>query len=106
MSVQSALEYLATSSDDYAQAVQDEARLDHLIKNTRAELIGISEEKTQAAKEAWAMSQKEYRKISETDYPLARRQVAYHKAKQKWATEVIAVWQTQNANKRAAEKVR
>jgi len=52
------------------------------------------------------MSQKEYRKICEEEYPLARRQVAYHKAKQKWATEVIAVWQTQNANKRAAEKVR
>lgn len=106
MSVSNALEYLATCAEDYADAVQSQARLEHLIKNTRAELIGISEEKTQAAKEAWAMSQKEYRKLSEDDYPLACRQVAYHKAKQKWAEETISVWQTSNANKRAAERVR
>ena len=44
-------------------AVQQESRLEHLIKNTLAELIGISEEKSHAAKEAWAKAQKEYRKI-------------------------------------------
>lgn len=106
LGVSDALNYLATSADDYAQAVQDEARLEHLIKNTKAELIGISDQKTQAAKEAWAMSQSEYRKLCEDEYPLARRRVAYHRAKQKWAEEVISVWQTQNANKRAAERVR
>ena len=101
-----ALRYLATSPEDYAAAVAEEARLEHLIKKTRAELISISKEKTQAAKEAWAMRQPEYRKLCEEDYPEARRRVAFHKAKTKAAEMIISVWQTKNANKRAAERMR
>ena len=101
-----ALRYLATSPQDYADAVRDEARLEHLIKNTRAELISVSEEKTQAGKEAWAMRQPEYRKLCEEDYPEAKRRVAYHKAKTKAAEMIISVWQTKSRMQREAESVR
>lgn len=104
--VSDALEYLATSADDFAEAVQMEVRLEALKKAVLAELMLASDEKTQSGKEAWAMIQPEYKSIAEVDYPNARRQVAFHKRREKWAETVIEVWRTQNANKRAAEKVR
>ncbi|NHK29154.1 hypothetical protein FF098_014635 [Parvularcula flava] len=106
MSVSEAVKYLAECPEEYAQAIHEEARLEQLAKNFKAVLMDDCDEKSMTAKEAWAMRQPEYRDITEKQLPDARRRVAYHKAKGKWADMVIEVWRTQNANKRAAERVR
>lgn len=106
MSVSDALTYLATCADDYANAVMDEARLDELRKAIRAEFMRESDDKTIADREAFAITRKEYREVSEELLPDAKRRVAYHKARMKWADATIEVWRSQQANKRNAEKVR
>lgn len=101
-----ALRYLAGCAEEYAAAVREEARLSELAKNIRAELMLASEERTQAAKEAEAMTCPNYREITEVKLPLAKREIAYHKAKQKWAETVVSVWQTRARIQREAERVR
>lgn len=104
--VSKALEYLATSAEAYGQAVRLEASLGELAKNFKAELMMQSDAGSQSAKETHAMTHPEYREITEDKLPGAKRAVAYHKARQKWAETVVSVWQTRARMQREAEKVR
>lgn len=104
--VSEALEYLATSPDPVADAEMRKARVEEEKKIILAELMNSSKEKAYNAKETWARSQREYREYIEGDYAQAHRDAAFHRAKRAWAEATIEVWRTQNANKRAAERVR
>lgn len=79
--------------------------LDSLTKTVLAELMGESDAKSAAEREQWARAQPRFRdhlakvgQAAKADYT-ARQRVAAANAK-------LEVWRTQNANARAAERVR
>jgi hypothetical protein len=79
--------------------------LDALTKTVLAELMGQSDAKSATEREQWARAQPKFREHLErvgaqakADYQ-ARQRVAAANAK-------LEVWRTQNANARAAERIR
>lgn len=103
-SVSDALNYLATCADDTANAHYAKAYNDEKRKIIRAELMRAANLKTASERETYAYAQEEYRQAAE-EYADACRRVEFHRAKKAWAENIIEVWRTQNANKRAAERV-
>ncbi len=103
--VSAALTYLSTSTVDSAKAKADRVMAEHNRKRVRAQLILDSEQTTAALREADAEASDAYFAIC-----LAEREAIqkdeYHRAARIKADAIIEAWRTENANIRAAEKVR
>jgi hypothetical protein len=79
--------------------------LDALTKTVLAELMGESDAKSATEREQWARAQPRFRdhlaavgKMAKADFSARQRVMA--------ANAKLEVWRTQNANARAAERVR
>lgn len=102
--VEYALEILANEEGAAARAASE--YMDALTKTILAEIMGeCHNDMSMVAKETWARAQprfaehlKKVREISERDYRWRRRYEA--------ASAKIEAWRTENANQRAAERVR
>lgn len=103
--VSAALEYLAQNTMASAKAKADRVMAEHERKIVRARLISQSEETTASAREAWAESHDDYIASCKAEADAVLRD-EYHKAARIKADAIIEAWRTENANIRAAEKVR
>lgn len=103
--VGAALAYLSSSTMDSAKAKADRVLAEHNRKRVRATLILDSEEKTTAMKEAAAESSTEYWEACKAERDAVERD-EYHRAARIKADAIIEAWRTENANIRAAEKIR
>jgi hypothetical protein len=103
--VSAALTYLSTSTVDSAKAKADRVMAEHHRKRVRARLILDSDHTTSAMREADAEASDAYGEacLAERDAVFADE---YHRAARIKADAIIESWRTQNANIRAAEKIR
>jgi hypothetical protein len=99
-------EVLRTIADETGAAARAAHEyFDALTKTVLADLMSRAEGKTIADREAWARSQVEYKehlekvgKFAKDDYRWRQRYAA--------ANAKLEIWRTENANARAAERVR
>jgi hypothetical protein len=103
--VMAALEYMSADPHPLALAKKDLMDAENATKRTFAHCfihaIGSSVE----AKKAVAQIHKEYEEAQETE-AAAFFIVKNEEARAKWADAIIEVWRTENANQRAAERIR
>lgn len=101
--VESALAILSDETGAAARAAHE--YMDSLTKSVLADLVSQSNETSEAARERWARSQEEYKDHLKKVGAFAKD--AYRWRQRYSAAEVkIEIWRTQNANARAAERVR
>jgi hypothetical protein len=103
--VSAALNYLSTSTMDSAAAKADRIMAEHKRKRVRAQLILDSTHTTAALREADAEASGEYFEACLAERSAIERD-EYHRAARIKADAIIEAWRTENANIRAAEKVR
>ena len=103
--VSAALEYLSRSTVDSAKAKADRVMAEHNRKRVRAQLILESEQTTAAMREADAEASQWYLEACQAERDAVERD-EYHRAARIKADAIIEAWRTENANARAAEKVR
>lgn len=101
--VEDALAILSDETGGAARAAHE--YMDALTKSVLADLVGQSNESSEAAKERWARSQAEFKDHLKKVGSFAKE--AYRWRQRYAAAEAkIEIWRTQNANARAAERVR
>lgn len=103
--VSAALNYLSTSTMDSAKAKADRVMAEHNRRRVRAHLIFDSEQTTAAMREAEAEASDAYGAACLAERDAVERD-EYHRAARIKADAIIEAWRTENANIRAAEKVR
>lgn len=103
--VSAALTYLSTSTMDSAKAKADRVMAEHRRKRVRAQLILDSDQTTAAMREADAEASDAYGIACMAERDAVERD-EYHRAARIKADAIIEAWRTENANIRAAEKVR
>lgn len=103
--VSAALEYLSRSTVDSAKAKADRVMAEHNRKRVKAQLMLNSGNSTAAMREAEAEASEAYREACEAERDAVERD-EYHRAARIKADAIISAWQTENANNRAAERVR
>jgi hypothetical protein len=103
--VGAALRYLSENTAASAKAKADRVMAEHLRKRTRAQVIMSSTQTTAGMREAEAEASNAYLAACE-DERNAIEADEYHRAARAKAEAIISAWQTENANIRAAERVR
>jgi hypothetical protein len=103
--VSAALNYLSTSTMDSAKAKADRVMAEHRRKRVRAQLILDSDQTTAAMREADAEASDAYGAACMVERDAVERD-EYHRAARIKADAIIEAWRTENANIRAAEKIR
>jgi hypothetical protein len=103
--VSAALTYLSTSTVDSAKAKADRVMAEHNRKRVRAQLILDSDQTTAALREADAEASQWYLEACLKERDVVEKD-EYHRAARIKADAIIEAWRTENANIRAAEKVR
>lgn len=103
--VSAALEYLSRSTVDSAKAKADRVMAEHHRKRVRARLILDSDQTTAGMREADAEASEAYGAACLAERDAVERD-EYHRAARIKADAIIEAWRTENANIRAAEKVR
>jgi hypothetical protein len=103
--VSSALRYLAENTQATAKAKADRVLAELNRKRCRARLILASPESSYAMREAWAEAHDDYEAACVIEAQ-ATEADEYHRAARVKADAIISAWQTENANIRAAERVR
>ena len=98
--MEEALNFLATHSENGAEARSNRFRAEHARKRIRANLILTSNEKTSAMKEAWAEQHELYVQAIEVEAE-AIRYDEYFRAERNRADAIIEAWRSEQANQRA-----
>lgn len=103
--VTTALFYLAQEPHPLARAEYDLADAKNKREELFAELFGLAEGKSVRDRECWVETNQEY-VAARRQEAVALRELTRHKARTRWADTITKLWQTVNANARAAERVR
>lgn len=103
--VSAALEYLSRSTVDSAKAKAERVMAEHNRKRVRARMILDSDQTTATMREADAEASQPYLEACQAERDAVERD-EYHRAARIKADAIIEAWRTENANIRAAEKVR
>lgn len=103
--VSAALEYLSRSTVDSSKAKADRVMAEHNRKRVRAMMILDSDQTTATLREADAEASQAYYEACQAEREAVERD-EYHRAARIKADAIISAWQTENANNRAAERVR
>lgn len=103
--VSDALEYLGQEPHPIAVAKGELTRAENERKAVRARMMLIANGKTVSEREATAEASDQYAQAIERE---AKASEAHEGARAKiaWANAAIECWRTQNANIRAAERIR
>jgi hypothetical protein len=102
--VQNALTYLAESSEAVAAAKAERIRAEYNRKKTRARIM-LDTDGPVAIREAQAECSEEYFHATEREAEAVRAD-EWHRAQRNKCEAIIEAWRTENANVRAAERVR
>lgn len=102
--IEAALDYLAKSVDEAAQARADKVYLTEYRKTLKAELMNQCNESTEGAKERFAYAHENY-KTHLNGLKESVRRDAMHSFRREAYNAVIEAWRTQQANHRAMEKI-
>jgi hypothetical protein len=103
--LESALHYLATSSDQIASARANRVRAEFNRKRLRAKLILQSPEKSQGLREAWAESSDAYQTACELEADWVEKD-EFHRSERNKAEVIVETWRSENANNRAGSNFR
>lgn len=103
--VSAALRYLAENTMATAEAKAARVMSEHSRKTERARLFLAAPDGSIAFKEAWAEAHEDYIAACRLEAE-ATKVDEYHRAARVKADAIIEAWRTENANIRAAEKVR
>lgn len=103
--VQRALEYLAQDPHPLAEAKFRLMRAENATKETFAELFLASNQTTVEAKKCSVECHPDYQRVKEMEAE-AVFELERHKSRSNAAATLIETWRTENANARAAERVR
>jgi len=98
--MEEALTFLATSSEQLAEARANRVRAEHARKRIRANLILQSEEKSAVMREAWADSHKLYADAVEAEIQTICLD-EYFRAERNRCDSIIEAWRSEQANARA-----
>lgn len=103
--VQDALEFLAQDPHPIAAAKAELTRSENGRRAVRSKMFLVSSAKTIAEREAMAESSPDYLGAIERE---AQASEAYEgaRAKMTWASTVIDIWRSENANARVSDRVR
>lgn len=103
--MEEALTFLATSSQNLAEARAMRFRAEHSRKRVRANLILQSDEKSAIMREAWAEQHEAYAKAVDFEVE-AIRMDEYYRAERNRCDSVIEAWRSEQANQRAGQNFR
>ena len=103
--MEEALSFLATHSEQGAEARANRFKAEHARKRVRANLILTSDEKTSAMKEAWAEQHERYIQAI-NDEAEAIKWDEYFRAERNRADALIEAWRSEQANQRAGSNFR
>lgn len=103
--VSAALQYLSQNTMATAEAKAARIMAEHTRKTERARLFLAAPDGSIAAKEAWAEAHADYIAACRNEAE-ATKIDEYHRAARAKAEAIIAAWQSEQANIRAAERVR
>ncbi len=103
--ISDALDFLAKSSQEAAAARGMRVRREFMRKRARAHLVNQSDEKSVAAREAWAEDHDDYAAACEAEAEAVEAD-EFLRAERNKAETVIQCWQTENANRRAGASFR
>ena len=102
--IEAALDYLRDSVETAAQAKANKVYLSEYRKTKKAELMNLSNESSEAAKERFAYAHAEY-----AEFLVGLRAAIYEDAKHDFlraaANAKIEAWRTQQANERTMGKI-
>jgi len=98
--MEEALNFLAMSSEQGAEARANRFRAEHARKRVRANLILSSNHKTSAMKEAWAEQHEAYVEAVNNEAE-AIKWDEYYRAERNRADALIEAWRSEQANQRA-----
>ena len=102
--VEKALEYMRVQASNHAQAKASRIQIENFRKSKKGMLIGDCEEKTMAAKEAWAYAHPEYVELLD-GLKVAVEIEEEILWKMRAAQLTVEVYRTQQANNRFIDKV-
>lgn len=102
--IEAALNYLASSIDEAAEARAQKEGLKEGRKVVLAELEGECNEPTESAKARYALSQQRYKDFLKGYQEAIRKDAVYSMRRSTYETTIEA-WRTQQSNIRAAGKV-
>ena len=103
--VQTALEYLAIDPHPLALAIKDVTDAENKAKQTFARLFLSYNTGPIAEREARATCNPEYMQAKDEEAD-AIKEVERHRSRKRAAEMLLEVWRTENANARAAERIR
>lgn len=103
--LESALNYLATSSEDIASARANRLRAEFSRKRLRAKLILQSPEKSQGLREAWAESSDAYQTACELEADWVHKD-EFCRSERNKAETIIEAWRSFEASNRAGNNFR
>lgn len=103
--VSKALTYLAHDPHPLAEAKFRLTQAENKTRETYAELLLASNQDTVSAKQASVECHPDYRRAKEAEAECLF-DVERHKSRSNAAAMLVEVWRTENANARAAERIR
>jgi len=103
--VEAALEYLALDPHPEAVAKMRLTKAENAVEQALCDGILASDARSSAERVNWAKTQPDYKQAKEAEANLMLDYIN-EKARIRNATFVIEAWRTQNANARAAERLR